>query len=210
MTTTGFVKIAGRGSKMLSPKNNAQIALERFRVQSYNWDKTTAELQKIYGVGTKFIAKMREDIGVPAPKDRLKINNDKAMALFKCHPEHHGLSYREIKKLYDVTETWAKKMIRECSETSYKKRLEALDALVYDDPDFGTPGECASMSQKDFANKLGVSEHIVGSRRRLKGVLPYKIHKDWLSEPEKRIYKLCKLTRTWGRPAGIDRYLEQL
>jgi hypothetical protein len=32
----------------------------------------------------------------------------------------------------------------------------------------------------------------------------------WLSWSEKQAQKLCRLTRTWGRPKGIDAHLEAL
>ena len=190
-------------------KKNADIAMERFKVQSYNWNKQNKTLMKIYGVSESFVTKMKREVGIVSAKDRC----DEARKIFKCHPEHHKLTDLEIGKIYGVSESTARTFQRELRGTTkaIERRIknEELDKLIYAHPDFGTPGERALVPTKLFARQLGVNRYAVITRRNKAGVLSYQApitHP--LSEPEKRAYRLCKLTHGWGRAKNIDRYLE--
>ena len=183
---------------------HAEVALARFKVQAYNWNKQNKTLMEIYGVGEAFVKKMKREVGIVPIKERCA----EARRLFKCHPEHYNLPSEEVAKIYGVTDKFAAKMIGEFCGNRQAARVRKLDNLILNHPNFGVPGQHATVSHRALADELGVSQFSVGSRRRLKGVLTYKIPKDWLSEPEKRTYELCKLTRTWGRPAGIDEHLQ--
>lgn len=196
-------------------KNNAKkhfdLMLERFEVQTYNHNKQNKALMRIYGISESSCTKFRRHVGQVSAKDKCA----EARRLFKCHPEHHNLSAIEIGKLYEVSESTARTFQTELRGTSKSVeraiKVEKLDNLIYNHPDFGVPGEPAPTPTKVFARLLGVKRYTVTIRRGKAGVLPYqapKHHKP--TGPERRAYRLCKKTRSWGRPAGIDRHLESL
>ena len=195
---------------MNKSRNNAYIAMERFKIQSYNWDKPIKDIAKIYGVGTTFARKMRRSVGGMSESERIKEQRSKARALFKCHQEHYDLPIGEIAKIYDVPYKFASKMIGEVVGNRQKTRVYKLDALIYEHPDFGVPDEPAPISHRELAEILGVCIPSVGARRRKKGVLPYQVVSQEISPTDKAAYKVCRLTHNWGRPKGIDRHLEKL
>ena len=189
-------------------KKNADIAMARFKVQTYNWNKQNRTLMKIYGVSESFVTKMKREVGQVSAKDRCA----EARKLFKCHPEHHKLTDIEIGKLYGVSESTARTFQRELRGTTKAVeriiRHEKLDNLIYNHPDFGLPGEMAVVPTNVLARRLNVPRYTVTVRRGRAGVLPYQAaitHPP--TGPEKRAYKMCRLVKTWGRPAGMDRYL---
>jgi len=208
--TSGFATSAEKGNRMENnAKKNADIAMERFKVQSYNWNKRNKTLMKIYGVSETFVTKMRREVGIVSAKDKC----GEARKLFKCHPEHHNLPDIEVAKIYGVSESTARTFQRELRGTTkaVARRIknEKLDNLIYNHRDFGTPGEHAAVPTKVLARRLGVKRYTITVRRGKAGVLSYRApitHP--LTRPEIRAYKLCRLTRSWGRAKNIDRYLE--
>ena len=191
-------------------RKNAYIALERFKIQSYNWNKTTKELMEIYGVGTTYITKMRKEVGYLTPQEKIAIARDK----FAETPADHKLTVPQIMKKYEVPKTTAQKMLAKVTPNKNELRIMELDRLICSHPDFGTPGEKAKVSQRSLAIELGVCCDSVAKRRKAKGVLPFKqVHRGRRPGPskiDKIAYKVCRLTHNWGRPKGIDRHLEML
>jgi hypothetical protein len=191
-------------------RKNAYIAMERFKIQSYNWDKTTAELMEIYDVGQTFITKMRKEVGYLSPKERL----DQAKKKFAKTKKDHTLTVPEIVKKYEVTRTAAEHMLAKVTPSKHKLLTQELDRKICSHPDFGIPGERAPVSQRKIATELGVCCDSIAKRRKAKGVLPFKqIHTGPRPVPtalDKIAYKVCRLTHGWGRPKGIDKHLEEL
>ena len=206
MGTSHDVTSVEQGNKMENnAKQNADIAMARFKVQTYNWNKQNKTLMKIYGVSESFVTKMRREVGIVSAKDKC----DEARKIFKCHPEHHKLTDIEVAKIYDVSESTARTFQRELRGTTkaVERRIknERLDNLICLHPDFGTPGDSALVPTKVLARRLGVNRYNVNVRRSKSGVLPYKASiTNPLTGPERRAYKLCALTKSWGRAVGME------
>ena len=194
-----------QGNRMINnAKKNADIAMERFKVQSYNWNKQNKTIMKIYGVSETFVTKMKRTVGIISAKDRCA----EARRIFKCHPEHHKLSSLEVANLYDISERTGQTLLYEINGGVKAVNRERLDKIILTHPDFGTPGEMAKIPTAALAIILDVPRHTITTRRHNAGVISYERAKNHRpTGPEKRAYKLCKLTRSWGRAAGIDRYL---
>lgn len=86
----------------------------------------------------------------------------------------------------------------------------------------GESGRPAPMSADDLSKITGVPRKVIFQRRRSLGITRYKPppkkRKPFadiscsrsLTAAEKRMYALCGLTKSWGRPDGIDAHLEAL
>jgi len=92
-------------------------------------------------------------------------------------------------------------------------------AMVWD-TDFGMPYGNAPISAKALGERHGVHASVVQRQRRKKHVGQFihtnkprpdddKFYKRVQTKEEKNNMALCKKTKDWGRPKGIDKYLEQ-
>lgn len=190
---------------------NAEIAMARFKVQSYNWKKTTKALMKIYGVGGTFVTKMRREVGYVDPRERYQ----EMVKKFLATPEHHEIEAKEIERIYEVSMTASKRMACMVGKTHAEKIKERLDRLIYSHPDFGTPGQRAEVSLTKIADELKCCTSSISSRRKIKGVLPAFTAKPPSQRPEmtyndRKAFKVCRLTHNWGRPKGMAEHLETL
>jgi len=188
------------------------IALARFERQTYNWKKSNKELEQIYGCSSKTVTWLRTQVpGALNQRERWA----EARAIFRCHQEHHKLPYKKVAKIYNVAHSFAQALLREVRGDKQSEKNNWHDNLIYSHPDFGVEGEHATVTATDIGKSLGVSMHMVASRRRKMGVLPP--HKHWrrrtlsaISKNDKRAYKVCRLTHGWGRPKGMKEHLEAL
>ena len=197
-----------KGNKMENNfKKNADIAMARFRVQTYNHGKKIKTIAEIYGVSETFAKKMCNEVGTVTVMASNRIKCAEARRLFKHNLEHYKLLPEELSKIYEISLRFAKRLLVEVNGSAYDVRRKAMNDLVYNHPNFGVPGQHAPVTHTQLADALGVKEHVVSMRRHKVGVLPYNHRTNFLTPAEKRGYKICKLTRSWGRPAGMDRYL---
>ena len=191
----------------MNAKQNANIARARFHVQLWNHDKTTKQLMEIYSVSRSTAQKMRREEGVLSQQQRLNIKKEE----FLQAKEHHGLTIKQIQKIYGVKYQFATNLKNMVVKSLVMDRRKNLDKLIYSHPNFGHPGEPAPVSIRALAEDIGCSREAVAARRNKRMVCRHVAQrKVRAGSSDVMAYKTCKLTHSWGRPAGIDRYLEGL
>ena len=140
---------------------------------------------------------------------------------FKNNPNHYGLQLQVLAKMYGVPEQFVRThFLPIAGRIPPHTAQRILAEKCRNHPMFGKPDERAPCTHKYLSKLTGVPSRTVSTLRRAAGVrgnnpvydagrrtgnLGYQ-----LTRADKKMYALCALTRTWGRPVGVGELLADL
>jgi len=144
----------------------------------------------------------------------------KALLIYRDSPELQAMPWDGAAMALGVGTSTIGIFRRKLGLTRTADVARRVNAMIWDE-DFGMPYGHAPISAKALGERHGVHASVVQRQRRKKHVGQFihtnqprpdddKYYKRVATKEEKENMALCKQAGTWGRPKGIDKFLEAL